>query len=234
MILAIIIAFMIGGGTTFMAQNALPGDFLYPVKIEVNETIKSLIVFDADTEAKLQADFLAERVEEMEILQARGILTTKQASVIADRVRAQSNQVYEASEASSPEIAATTLAQAKTSLRQYNMLVADNAALIINIETNLPVQDTDDGIIYPSTDTRPIQIPPIDCSQVPVTTGPESLQWQAVCGNEAVIDSKVDGGTRINSEEMVFDCSTPPSTMGPESLLWQAACGGVEDGQKVR
>ena len=39
--LLIAVLVVIGGGTSYAAQTAVPGDFLYPVKTEVNENIES-------------------------------------------------------------------------------------------------------------------------------------------------------------------------------------------------
>lgn len=69
----LLIALMIGtGGTAFAAQNTVPGDFLYPVKVHVNENVRSSLALGADAEAKLQAEFFAERLEEARTLALKG------------------------------------------------------------------------------------------------------------------------------------------------------------------
>ena len=40
MTIALIIALVLGGGTSFAAEGSLPGDLLYPVKIGVNEEFR--------------------------------------------------------------------------------------------------------------------------------------------------------------------------------------------------
>ena len=45
-VIAIILALMLGTGTTYAAENTLPGDVLYPVKIHVNEEVKEALTFD--------------------------------------------------------------------------------------------------------------------------------------------------------------------------------------------
>ncbi len=63
-----------------------------------------------------------------------------------------------------------------------------------------------------------------DCSQVPATMGPESLEWQKNCQEDY-------SSQKINPEDAQeiaidsqYDCSQVPLTMGPESLEWQKNC----------
>src|SRR3989338_6446139 len=45
MTIALIIALLIGGGTSFAAEGAVPGDVLYPVKVNINEEIRGVVAF---------------------------------------------------------------------------------------------------------------------------------------------------------------------------------------------
>lgn len=73
----LVLMLLIGGGTSFAAQVALPGDFLYPVKTEVNENVRSAFAIGADSEAELQTELIANRVAEAEELKAKGKLTAE-------------------------------------------------------------------------------------------------------------------------------------------------------------
>lgn len=70
--LALIIAFVLSGGTSFAANYSLPGDILYPVKIHVNENIKSFVAFSYDAEAKVEIQKADERLKEQEALALKG------------------------------------------------------------------------------------------------------------------------------------------------------------------
>ncbi len=77
----LLIALLVGtGGTSFAAQGAVPGDLLYPVKVHVNETVRSAFAVSANAEAELQAQLLGERLEEAQKLAARGELEGEVAS----------------------------------------------------------------------------------------------------------------------------------------------------------
>lgn len=75
--IALLIALLLGGGTSIAAQNALPGDMLYPVKVNVNEEFRSMLTFGNEAEAKFHAEKAAERIEEAEKLAAEGRLTAE-------------------------------------------------------------------------------------------------------------------------------------------------------------
>jgi hypothetical protein len=71
----LLIALIVGlGSTSFAAQNSIPGDLLYPIKTNVNENVRAALAIGADSEARLQADILKERLEETQKLAARGEL----------------------------------------------------------------------------------------------------------------------------------------------------------------
>lgn len=76
----IIIALMLllGGGTTsVIAQNALPGDMLYPIKINVNENVESLLAISARGDALVDVKHADNRLKEAEKLALLGKLDDK-------------------------------------------------------------------------------------------------------------------------------------------------------------
>ncbi len=68
-ILAVVVT-LSGGGTIIASQNALPGDFLYPVKIETEEF--RLVLAPDERDAELYLIFANERLEEMNGLLDQG------------------------------------------------------------------------------------------------------------------------------------------------------------------
>lgn len=79
---ALLITLMLiaGGGTSLAAQGALPGDLLYPIKIDINEEVVSALALSDEAEASLQAKLAKERLEEAETLAANGKLTAELAT----------------------------------------------------------------------------------------------------------------------------------------------------------
>lgn len=85
--LAIGLMLLVGGGTSFAAQDALPGDFLYPVKTEVNERVEGAFAIGAEAEAEFESERAERRLTEAQKLAAKGELN-------AD-TRAQVEQKFE-------------------------------------------------------------------------------------------------------------------------------------------
>lgn len=90
LLIALIVA---TSGTSFAAQGSVPGEFLYPVKVYVNENVQSTFAFGANAEAKLQAKLLAERFEEAQVLAERGELEGE----VKEEVQANMQAQYEKS-----------------------------------------------------------------------------------------------------------------------------------------
>lgn len=96
MTIVLIIALVIGGGASFAAENALPGDLLYSVKVNVNEEIKTFLAFSNEAKAKVEAKIAEERLKETAKLVAKGQLNADTRAQIeanfeefADRVEAR-------------------------------------------------------------------------------------------------------------------------------------------------
>lgn len=67
----------VGIGTSYAAEGALPGDVLYPVKIYINESVKTSLARTPKESAKVEADLAIKRLEEAEVLEKSGRLDEK-------------------------------------------------------------------------------------------------------------------------------------------------------------
>jgi hypothetical protein len=63
-----------GGGVTWAAEYALPGDVLYPVKLHVNESIEGALKVTPQEKAEWQEKKIVRRLQEAEALVAQGKL----------------------------------------------------------------------------------------------------------------------------------------------------------------
>lgn len=63
-------------GTAYAANNALPGDFLYPIKVHVHEKLRTHLSFSTESKAKWETKRAKRRMQEAQQLQAEGKLTT--------------------------------------------------------------------------------------------------------------------------------------------------------------
>lgn len=127
MTIAIIIALLLGGGTSFAAENALPGDALYPIKVHVNERVQELAAVSDEAEVKVQAKLATRRLEEAEKLAVQGRLDAQTQNDLDTRFTKHYEKAR-VSIASDANISAETVADFEVSL-------AAHAQILANVET---------------------------------------------------------------------------------------------------
>ena len=75
--IAIIIAILIGGGVSAAAEQSLPGETLFPLKVSVNEKVRGFLAVSGEAEANLQIKLAERRLEEAEKLVSNNNLNEK-------------------------------------------------------------------------------------------------------------------------------------------------------------
>lgn len=81
LIAAILIAF--SGGTAIAAENTVPGDLLYPIKVKVNEEVRLALAVSPEAKAAWDAKRAERRLEEVEKLSEKNKLTTSTSQMLA-------------------------------------------------------------------------------------------------------------------------------------------------------
>jgi len=118
-----------GGGTSYAAQGALPGELLYAVKIHINEFVETALATTPTEKAQMQAVLAERRVEEAQTLAARGMLTdgvVTQLQTRFDEHAASAQSLTEALAAIDPGAAAQIGTQLSSSL-------AANDAVLVSL-----------------------------------------------------------------------------------------------------
>lgn len=91
--LPIVAAFMLfvvcTTGISMAADSALPGDVLYPVKVNFNEQAEAALQFSGDSRARFEVGRLEKRLEEATQLAASGRLSAALKASVSDRINAQ-------------------------------------------------------------------------------------------------------------------------------------------------
>lgn len=77
-----------GGSVAYGAGNAVPGDMLYPVKVNLNEKIQMAFANTSTKKVKLHVALANERLKEAETLVAEGRLTPTATASLTKRVKA--------------------------------------------------------------------------------------------------------------------------------------------------
>ena len=158
----IAILILLGGGTSFAAEQSLPGDALYPVKVYVNEEVRGWATLSNEAKANWDADLATRRLNEAEQLAAETRLDAETRAQLeanfqahADRVQARIN----AFEDRDADKAARVSSNFETSLRVHeNILLSigtakdavtepETRSLAVRVRTEAQEskQDTDEG-----------------------------------------------------------------------------------------
>lgn len=76
-IAGLVVFIFTGVGVTNAAERSLPGDVLYPVKINVNEKVKSAVAFTPKSKAKVEEGKVIRRLDEAKALVEKGEFKTE-------------------------------------------------------------------------------------------------------------------------------------------------------------
>lgn len=81
----VLVVIVVGSGTSFAAQGTLPGDLLYPVRVNFNEEVKALFLSDK-SRTTYEIERLKSRVNEAKVLAGQDRLSTKVRDEVVERV----------------------------------------------------------------------------------------------------------------------------------------------------
>jgi len=93
----------ITGTISVNAQSALPGDPLYPVKVDFNEKILQVLAFSDEAKTKLSMDLVQVRLQEAEKIAVQGKMTKKNQEQINNNITVHADAVTKSIEKLSSE-----------------------------------------------------------------------------------------------------------------------------------
>lgn len=80
-----LIVVLIGGSAAVAAEQSVPGDILYPIKIKVTEPARDLLIQEPATHARWESEKASRRLEEATVLAERNELTPERSRDIEKR-----------------------------------------------------------------------------------------------------------------------------------------------------
>lgn len=93
--LTLVFALLAGGGMSYAAEGALPGDLLYAVKISFNEEVRALLATNAEDKADWETKRVERRLEEVEKLAADGRLDAEAKEKAESNFEARADKAQE-------------------------------------------------------------------------------------------------------------------------------------------
>lgn len=126
--LFLIIALLLGGSATVASEGALPGDVLYPVKVNVNESIRGAVAVGAEADGEWHMEQAKRRLDEAIELANKNELTVSARAEVeqrfvesAARVEARIKELQE----TDPGAAAELAGKFEASLQAYTRLLGN-------------------------------------------------------------------------------------------------------------
>ena len=134
---ALVLVLMLGSGTSYAAEGALPGDLLYPVKKVVNEGVRAALAVTPEARVQWQTARTSRRLAEAQTLVAHNDLTPEKVALIEDDISDAAVQIR-----SARAEAAVTLKPEAVDTKQAMVAVATSTSRAVESEPiNLQPQD---------------------------------------------------------------------------------------------
>ncbi len=133
---AIALVALLGGGTSFAAQGALPGDALYPVKVNVNEEVRSALTFSPEGKIELNAERAAARLAEAEKLAGQNRLTAEAKAQVEKNFIRFADKVKDRLADLSPEARAEITSRFEAALAAHDRILLSLAGAATSTATS--------------------------------------------------------------------------------------------------
>lgn len=122
----LIVIILAGGGVSFAAENALPGDSLYALKLDVNERVRGWAALSPEAEANWQVRRAERRLDEAVVLAANGKLNAEAAAQVQanfeDHVQAVARNILALNADEGFQAAAGVTSDFETSLEAHEKI----------------------------------------------------------------------------------------------------------------
>lgn len=146
------IVVLLGGGTSFAAERAKPGDILYPVKVHVNEEVRAAVSFSEEGKALWETRRAERRLEEAAALTEENAMNAETRAELEARFKAHAERIEERikkmEERGDTENAEELATRFEASLKAHEaVLVALRARAEITEETKTEVRSVIEHIL---------------------------------------------------------------------------------------
>ncbi len=137
---ALMIVLVAGAGTSYAAQGALPGEILYPIKINVNEALQASLATTPQEKVALDASLANTRLDEAEELATQGKLTPEN-NVIVQQGLASVTEDFNTNLTSIASSTPASVAQIGDAQAGLDAALSAHASVLADIASSTPRAD---------------------------------------------------------------------------------------------
>lgn len=147
----------VGGSTSLAAEYALPGDILYPVKVDFNEKIATVFSFNAEARAQFEAQLAGRRLEEASILASQEKLNDATQADLSLRFERQAKgvklKIHNLDISGNANAAANVASEFETSLKSHRAVFNK-----LNATTSTRIEMLDIDVLDELDDTTKLRV----------------------------------------------------------------------------
>jgi len=184
--LVIVLLLCVTGSISAEAENALPGDSLYSVKVNVNEQVKGIVAVTPEAKARLAVETTERRLQEAVILSTQGKLTDQNKQILQDQLTKSATDVNTnvASLVASNDIAIAqdVSTNFEASLKTHQLIlenIVNKDSIDSSTSTVVAVVSTSTSPSTSSTTTSPNTLPAVVSSSTPVQVNSSAVSATA-------------------------------------------------------
>lgn len=133
----VLASLLVGGTVSYAAERTLPGDVLYPVKIHVNERVRTSLAVSAKAKAEISATLAERRLDEAAALQSEGRLDAEARTELRQRF----DDHEERAEDNIKIIARTDAGEAARIESDLRLRIKEHSSILGALEINLNNED---------------------------------------------------------------------------------------------
>ena len=126
-VLVIVVLLIGGAGISVAAQNALPGDPLYPIKTGINEKVVALALFSDQAKAEYDINLAQLRLEEAETIAAQNRLNAQSSqeviTLLSDHFADIQNRIANLKNKEDARVAAELNSKLETVLKAHEQII---------------------------------------------------------------------------------------------------------------
>ena len=131
---------VLGGGVSYAAESAVPGDFLYAIKRSLNEPVQGALAVSTRAQASWSAELTTRRLGEAEKLASRGELDAELAAQLGSEAQMNAQmaaeKIVELGQ-SDPDNAAVAAVKLSASLSAHNSILGELGTGAAGVQTAL-------------------------------------------------------------------------------------------------
>ncbi len=123
----VLVLAVVGSSTAYAAERAIPGDLLYTIKVNVNESVRAALAVSNESKVSWHAEAAERRMQEAEVLAARGTLTADVKAELEANFDTHATKVealVEVLEEDDPVVAADISTRVESSIAAHSAVIA--------------------------------------------------------------------------------------------------------------